>query len=290
MGCYTIGFTLFRGLLRYCKAKRQVNCYDIISESDSKTEAYLRHRIDRANSYRPCLLLLRHIDAFAKKRDVLEQGQDPSIRFVLSDCLAHAQEDAAGKEWPLIVVGTTSEREKCSEGVAGIFKHEIEIAVCSQRYNLIQAPSEVERRNILTTLTTPLPLMQDVSMQTLAVRTAALVPMHLIDLCIRAESAAQDRYEQYSSNANISMLDLDIAGVGVNMADFDQALSEVRGNFSDSIGAPKIPNVGWDDVGGLADVKNDILDTIQLPLEHPELFAKGMKKRSGSFPYCQFLL
>jgi len=78
------------------------------------------------------------------------------------------------------------------------------------------------------------------------------------------------------------MSDLELAGVGVNMSDFDQALSEVRGNFSDSIGAPKIPNVGWDDVGGLVDVKNDILDTIQLPLEHPELFAKGMKKRSGN--------
>jgi AAA+ superfamily predicted ATPase len=85
--------------------------------------------MERANSYRPCLLLLRHIDAFAKKRDVLEQGQDPSIRFVLADCLAQAQKDALAKEWPLIVVGTTSERDKCSEGIAGLFKHEIEITV-----------------------------------------------------------------------------------------------------------------------------------------------------------------
>lgn len=41
----------------------------------------------------------------------------------------------------------------------------------------------------------------------------------------------------------------------------------------------------WDDVGGLASVKNDILDTIQLPLEHPELFASGLKKRSGILLY-----
>lgn len=141
--------------------------------------------------------------------------------------------------------------------------------------------------------------MPDVSLPALAIRTAALVPVHLIDLCIRAESATQDRYEYYSSTTNISISDLELAGVGINMADFDQALSEVRGNFSDSIGAPKIPNVGWDDVGGLVDVKNDILDTIQLPLEHPELFAKGMKKRSGSLRrwsislqefYCTVLL
>ena len=35
----------------------------------------------------------------------------------------------------------------------------------------------------------------------------------------------------------------------------------------------------WDDVGGLASVKHDILDTIQLPLQHPELFANGMRQR-----------
>jgi peroxin-6 len=126
--------------------------------------------------------------------------------------------------------------------------------------------------------------MPDVSISALAIRTAALVPIHLIDLCIRAESAAQNRYEAYSVSTNIDMPDLELAGVGVNLTDFDQALTEVRGNFSDSIGAPKIPNVGWNDVGGLTDVKNDILDTIQLPLEHPELFAKGMKKRSGRNP------
>ena len=59
------------------------------------------------------------------------------------------------------------------------------------------------------------------------------------------------------------------------------ALQKARASYSESIGAPKIPNVTWDDVGGLAAVKDDILDTIQLPLEHPELFSDGLKKRSG---------
>ena len=71
----------------------------------------------------------------------------------------------------------------------------------------------------------------------------------------------------------------------VTAADFESALNKARASYSDSIGAPKIPNVTWDDVGGLATIKNDILDTIQLPLEHPELFAIGMKKRSGILLY-----
>ncbi|KAL8976018.1 MAG: hypothetical protein Q9205_007899, partial [Flavoplaca limonia] len=41
----------------------------------------------------------------------------------------------------------------------------------------------------------------------------------------------------------------------------------------------------WDDVGGLENVKDAVMETIQLPLERPELFAKGMKKRSGILFY-----
>ena len=64
-------------------------------------------------------------------------------------------------------------------------------------------------------------------------------------------------------------------------SDLETALANIRDSYSDSIGAPKIPDVAWEDVGGLANVKHDILETIQLPLDHPELFADGLKKRSG---------
>lgn len=75
------------------------------------------------------------------------------------------------------------------------------------------------------------------------------------------------------------------AGVAICAQDFTQALEAARSAYSESIGAPKIPNVTWDDVGGLADVKSDILDTVQLPLQQPELFAGGLKKRSGILLY-----
>ena len=71
------------------------------------------------------------------------------------------------------------------------------------------------------------------------------------------------------------------SGLVLTGVDFETALSGARSSYSESIGAPKIPNVTWDDVGGLASVKKDILDTIQLPLDYPELFADGLKKRSG---------
>lgn len=93
--------------------------------------------------------------------------------------------------------------------------------------------------------------------------------------------ALTDLARNRSDGHPLSEYDLVSAGIALTGSDFDHALTKARSSYSESIGAPKIPNVTWDDVGGLASVKEDILDTIQLPLEHPELFADGLKKRSG---------
>lgn len=48
---------------------------------------------------------------------------------------------------------------------------------------------------------------------------------------------------------------------------------------------PQVPDVRWDDVGGLENVKRAILDTVELPLKHPSLFAAGLRQRSGVLLY-----
>ena len=85
------------------------------------------------------------------------------------------------------------------------------------------------------------------------------------------------------------MEDILSAGITISSRDVEDALKESRANHSTNIGAPSIPNVKWDDIGGLKDVKADILDTVQLPLERPELFAGGLKKRSGGLNYLTVL-
>ncbi len=96
-------------------------------------------------------------------------------------------------------------------------------------------------------------------------------------LTSRSASAERD--------ASATLQQATAAGLSLSSDDLDSALLTARMSFSDSIGAPKIPNVTWDDVGGLASVKADILDTVQLPLQRPELFADGLKKRSGILLY-----
>ncbi|KAK9814693.1 hypothetical protein WJX72_009974 [[Myrmecia] bisecta] len=63
------------------------------------------------------------------------------------------------------------------------------------------------------------------------------------------------------------------------------ALENVKKRTATVIGAPKVPNVRWEDVGGLENVKQAILDTVELPLKHPSLFAAGLRQRSGVLLY-----
>ncbi|KAK9720075.1 peroxisomal assembly protein, variant 2 [Basidiobolus ranarum] len=254
-----------------------VNCYDLAGETDAKTESSLRARFDIAATYAPCLFLLRNIEALATKEATIETGQEPVISSVMTDCLASVAEVIKKTGQPVLVVATASDPERVPNSLLSCFRHEIEI----------EAPNEATRLSILKTLTAKIPLAPDVSLSSLATQTAALVAKDLVDLVARAGVAGLERVSKATtvSGDGVTWSDLIEAGITLNASDFDRALGKARASYSDSIGAPKIPNVTWDDVGGLASVKDDILDTIQLPLEHPELFASGMKKRSGILFY-----
>ncbi|GAA5985229.1 hypothetical protein JCM11641_003639 [Rhodosporidiobolus odoratus] len=261
----------------------ELDCFDLLSDTDLKTEGRIRAlAVDKALACAPCVLLLRNIEALARKSQAMETGHEPPMTTVLKECFETIREGWKSSGYPVVVVATTTDIEKVPTGVLGLFKEEIGI----------EAPAEPERLAILRNLTSHDILAPDVSLRSLAVQTAALVANDLVDLVRRARTAAAERVLQIASSApnaisasRPSLSHLSHAGVSLTSVDFSSALDKARLAYSESIGAPKIPNVTWDDVGGLANVKSDILDTIQLPLERPELFADGLKKRSGILLY-----
>lgn len=68
------------------------------------------------------------------------------------------------------------------------------------------------------------------------------------------------------------------------MENFTKHLQEMQSDFSDSLGAPKVPRVLWSDIGGLAKLKDEIQSSIGLPLKHVHLMGKNMR-RSGILLY-----
>jgi len=249
-----------------------IDAYDIVSEgsagSDVKSAGLLEARAERAMACGPeyCALLVRHIEALTADRMIT----------ALKEILAGSR----------VLIATTTEVDKVPDGVRGLFTHELEMT----------APDEWEREGILRSIIDdqPVALAPDVDLSGVAVKTAALVAGDLVDVVNRALVARNSRIQELASSSSdpensVTVRDVLVAGgpAGrcLTKSDFDLAVEAARKNFADAIGAPKIPNVSWDDVGGLTNVKDAVMETIQLPLERPELFAKGMKKRSGILFY-----
>lgn len=248
-----------------------IDAYDIMNDggggggSDVKTAGFLTSRAERAMSCGPesCVLLVRHIEALTADRMV------SSIKEILADAR--------------VLIATTTEVEKVPDGIRALFTHELEM----------NAPDEAEREGILSSILADrgIGLDPEVDLSGIALKTAALVAGDLVDVVDRALVAQRSRLEKLTAKTtgSVTFRDIQLAGgpsaSGLTKQDFELAVDAARKNFADSIGAPKIPNVTWDDVGGLGNVKDAITETIQLPLERPELFAKGMKKRSGILFY-----
>lgn len=253
-----------------------IDAYDILSEdgaggAEMKAEVSLKSRAERAMSCGPeyTALLIRHIEALTGDRMVT----------ALKELVQHVR----------VLVVTTTDIDSISDDVRSVFTHEMEYS----------APDEGEREGTLREIIEDrnLRLADDVDLGAIAIKSAALVAGDLVDIVERAAVARQTRLDNLirrnthggRRSAQILIRDLLVSGGEsarcVTKSDFDIAVDAARKNFADAIGAPKIPNVSWDDVGGLGNVKDAVMETIQLPLERPELFAKGMKKRSGILFY-----
>ncbi|KAG8761406.1 peroxisomal assembly protein, partial [Ceratobasidium sp. 423] len=261
----------------------QINAYTLIADTEAKTEGAVRARFEQAALCAPCVFLIRHIEALVRPG---QGGKEPAMAAVLAECIRGLGAAWGSTGYPVAVVATTAEPDAIPVGVMACFRHEI----------VLEAPDERRRLRILNTIVASqkLPLGPDVALSTVARETAALHAGDLVHLVRGARDQALKRVLKELSDlkskpdfdiAIPTARDLALAIIPITARDFESALDGARAAYSESIGAPKIPNVSWDDVGGLAHVKGEILDTIQLPLEHPELFADGMKKRSGILLY-----
>jgi peroxin-6 len=250
----------------------EVPCYDIIGDTPQVAEGTLRARLDKARNCAPAILLLSHLEAFAPPAAGGGAApRPPPIVKVVEDILAECRAAGAATGQPVALIGTTSAADNVPRDMLACFKHEI----------VLSAPTAPERETILSSVLADTPLAPDVRVSHVAAQGAALNAGDLASLVQRARDTALARACASAPSAPDALL----AGVALTAADLSAALADARASYADSIGAPKIPNVSWDDVGGLAAVKADILDTVQLPLDHPELFGEGMKKRSGILLY-----
>ncbi|KFO36171.1 Peroxisome assembly factor 2 [Fukomys damarensis] len=247
----------------------KVPCSSLCADSSAASEAKLQTAFSRARCCRPAVLLLTAVDLLGRDHNGL--GEDPRVVAMLRHLLL--DEDPPSSFPPLMAVATTSRAQGLPADVQMAFPHELEVPVLS----------EGQRLSILQALTAHLPLGQEVNLAQLARRCAGFVAGDLCALLAHSSRAACTRIKNSGSGGSLSEEDeveLCAAGFPLLAEDFGQALEQLQTAHSQAVGAPKIPSVSWHDVGGLQEVKREILETIQLPLEHLELLGLGLR-RSG---------
>ncbi|KAM6278741.1 peroxisome biogenesis factor 6 isoform 1-T1 [Porphyrio hochstetteri] len=251
----------------------KVDCVSLCSDTSGATEEKVQMAFTQAQQYHPCVLLLKDIEVLGRDRDRL--GEDARVIATLRQLLM--DRDPALSSHPVLVIGTTCKPQDVPTDVQTAFLHEVKI----------EAPSEEQRRSMLSTLTASLPLGKEVSLSKLARRTAGFVLGDFCALLSHSSRAACTRIQALSFPGGLSEeaeRDFCTAGFPVLEEDLGVALDQLHDAHSQAVGAPKIPSVSWQDVGGLQEVKKEILDTVQLPLEHPELMSLGLC-RSGLLLY-----
>ncbi|KAJ3124237.1 peroxisomal assembly protein [Nowakowskiella sp. JEL0407] len=249
-----------------------LDMYDMLGDTEQQTMANLEVRLLKAVEMCPCVIVLTHFDC------LVGNGNNLGILSVLEYCFKQVRETKV--KFPVSIVATIGdELEKLPPEVQQLFNHRIRV----------ESPSERVRLSILNNLTRTMPLSTDVSLKTVATKTASLVAKDLRALVSNTAELSSLRILETLENSGqigaISDADVAIAGLSITMSDFNVAIEKARKLHSKSIGAPQIPNVSWEDVGGLSHVKSAVTETIQLPLLHPDLFTKGLKKRSGILLY-----
>ena len=233
---------------------------EIMGKFYGESEARLRSVFEEAKANAPAILFIDEIDAIAPKRE--EMGGEKQVeRRVVAQLLALM--DGLESRGELIVIGATNIPNSLDPALRrpGRFDREIAISIPDQRGRL----------EILQIHTRGMPLAQDVDLEKLSQITHGFVGADLEALCREAAMNAL-RKIMPSIDFQLDEIPYDtLLQLEVTMNDFNEALKEVEPSAIREVFV-EVPNVRWEDVGGLGEVKGKMIEAVEWPLRYPDLF------------------
>jgi len=248
-----------------------INGPEIMSKFYGESEKKLRKIFIEAEEKSPSIIFIDEIDAIAPKRETVTGEVE---RRVVAQLLALM--DGLHSRGKVIVIGATNRPNSLDPALRrpGRFDREIEIKV----------PNEKGRREVFQIHTRNMPLDKKISLKEFANITHGFVGADISAVCREAAMAALRRYlPQIDLDSEIIDPEL-LEQIEVTQADFEEALKEVMPSGIREVFV-EIPNVTWDQIGGLEDLKQKLIESVDWPLSHPKIF-----KRMGINPPRGILL
>ncbi len=239
-----------------------INGPEVMSMFYGQSEANLRKVFDQAKHNQPSIIFIDEIDALAPKREEMT-GKGEVEKRVVSQLLTLL--DGLEKREQVVVIGATNIPGTLDPALRRPGRLDREIA--------ITIPDAQDRKEILEIHTRGMPLTKDVDLERLAEITHGFVGADIEVLC---KEAAMRALRRILPDLDLESEDITyevIFELKVKLGDFSQALKEIEPSATREVFV-EIPNVTWEDVGGLEDVKNKLKQVIQWPFKYKEIYRK----------------
>ncbi|XP_065855883.1 peroxisomal ATPase PEX6-like isoform X2 [Euphorbia lathyris] len=288
----------------------EFNCHNFMASSDKMASTALAQAFNTAQRYMPTIIFLRHFDVF---RNLMSHEGSPNDQVGLASEIASVireftepvaeDDDNTHSDLPVKDPGRKSRHQvllvaaaESSEGIPPVvrrcFSHEISMGPLTEEQRVEMLSQLLQNGSELLSNTGLEDAVKDIVGQ-----TSGFMPRDLGALIADAGASLISKGNIQAGEAEFKDLDGSLGGKAVQDLESHNATIPVENFFlpkalerskkrtASALGTPKVPNVKWEDVGGLEDVKTSILDTVQLPLLHKDLFSSGLRKRSGVLLY-----
>ena len=240
---------------------------ELVSKFVGESEERLRSIFDEAKEKAPTIIFMDEIDAIAPKR---EEATNEVERRMVSQLLTLM--DGMSSRGQVIVIGATNRQNAIDPALRrpGRFDREIEIGV----------PDRNSRKEILQIHTRNMPVAKDVSVDDLADMTHGFTGADITSLAREAAMATLRRILPKILDKRSVPNEL-LVSLEVTKEDFMEAFNGIQPSALREVFVER-PNVHWNDVGDLEEVKAQLKEAVELPIKKPEAFTKmGIRPVKG---------
>jgi transitional endoplasmic reticulum ATPase len=249
-----------------------INGPECMSKMAGEAEANLRRAFEEAEKNAPAIIFIDEIDSVAPKRDKTSGEVE---KRVVSQLLT-LMDGMKGRN-NVVVIAATNRPNTIDTALRrfGRFDRELDIGV----------PDDNGRLEVLRIHTKNMKLSDNVQLQTLAANTHGYVGADLAQLCTEAALMCI-REKMEFIDLEEDTIDAEILdSMCVTMDHFNSAMGQCNpSSLRETV--VEVPNIKWDDIGGLEDVKRNLQEMILYPIDHPDKFEKfGMTPSRGVLFY-----
>ncbi len=249
-----------------------INGPEIMSKWYGESEARLRQLFEQAEKDAPSIVFIDELDAIAPKREEVTGDVERRVVATLNTAL-----DGLKSRGRVIVIGATNRPNALDPAIRrpGRFDREIEIGI----------PDRDGRKEVLQIHTRGMPLSKDVELDHYSHITHGFVGADLESLCKEAAMSALRKI--------LPLIKLDekvispeiLEKLQVTKDDFINALKIVEPSAMREV-LIELPDVHWDDIGGLDEAKQGLREAVEWPLKYPDSFSRiGIEPPRGILLY-----